>query len=619
MFKAIKKTASIVLSVLIVLTIFSASVTTYYVNASAESGYIDNSSLVTPWVPDDKVELDEHGWPTYTNDLVMVEFRIETASLDGTMRRKGIEPALKHLARTGINALWVTPIEDQGEDTVASTYSNMGIHTIDPYFTGLLEANQPYSDFEPTEENYDKARKVVKEFVDLCHEYNIRIYFDKVPWGVSKVAPIVTERPELFNTDKTSDWGGYDFVAYDDPAVQEYYYKENFDFIMETGCDGIRWDLEPHYFGYELYEEMHQELLDNGRKVLFFSEGPSFHGGAYAFEQHSGINGEHVSSQLSDDVYFNQIDMIKSITTGDNMGHSMLQATGESGQYRYYCYQVSSHDTIGYQRKSLASWGYQFLFGSFIPLFYMGEEYGATATNTLYAVKLSDFEEQLKDPEKREYYESVKELIGLRWKYKHIINASTENHREINICRVRVKGSELLDGYARYMGNEGFVVIPNINDNDAKSANMTIALPLEDMGIDNYKTYTVTNLLTDKVMVKGDAKAVSVFTDTIDKNTCGLYYVKAEGKVDVPEQSDEPVDSEKTEEPSDDLLDSDDELDNDEEEEEEESKPKKKKKKVVKVKNPDASFPVWAIVAIAAGAAAIIAVVVILIVRKKRK
>lgn len=611
MIKTIKTTASIVLSVLIVLTAFGAMITTSNVNVSAESGYIDNSSLVTPWVPDEKVELDEHNWPTYTNDLIMAEFRIERASTDGTMRRDAIEPALKHLARTGINSLWVTPIEDQGMDTVASTYCNMGVHTIDPYFTGLLDKNQPYSDFDPTEENYDKARKVVKEFVDLCHEYNIRVYFDKVPWGVSKVAPIVIERPELFNTDKTSDWGGYDFVAYDDPAVQEYYYKENFDFIMETGCDGIRWDLEPHYFGYELYEEMHQELLDNGRKVLFFSEGPSFHGGAYAFEQHSGINGENVSSQLSDDVYFNQIDMIESIQTGENMGHSMLQATGESGQYRYYCYQISSHDTIGYQHKSLASWGYQFLFGSFIPLFYMGEEYGMTDPTTLFGVKINDVEKQLEDPVKREYYESVKELIALRWKYKHILNASAESHRDTNICTVKVKGSTFVNGYARYLGDEGFVVVPNVNEGKKEAVKMTIALPLEDMELDNYKTYTVTNLLTDKVMVKGDAKAVSLFTDTIEHNTCGLYYVKAEEKLAEPATPDD------EEEPSDEPLDSDDEL---EEEEEEESKPnKKKKKKVVKVVNPGASFPVWAIIAIAAGAAAIIAIVVILILRKKRK
>ncbi|MBP3692184.1 MAG: hypothetical protein J6I80_02940, partial [Clostridia bacterium] len=379
-------------------------------------------------------------------------------------------------------------------------------------------------------------------------------------------------------------------------------------------CDGIRWDLEPSYFGYELYEEMHQELLDNGRKVLFFSEGPSFHGDAYAFEQHSGINGVHVSSQLSDDVYFNQIDMIESIKTGDNMGHTMLQSTGESGQYRYYCYQISSHDTIGYQHKSLASWGYQFLFGSFIPLFYMGEEYGMTGPTTLFGVEINDFEKQLEDPVKREYYENVKELIALRWKYKHILNASTESHRDTNICTVKVKGSTFVNGYARYLGDEGFVVVPNVNEGKKEAVKMTIALPLEDMDLDNYKTYTVTNLLTDKVMVKGDAKAVSLFTDTIEHNTCGLYYVKAEEKL--AETEDTTVSDE---EPSDDLLDSDDELDNDEEEDEEESKPKKKKKKVIKVKNPATTFPVWAIIAIAAGAAAIIAIVVILIVRKKRK
>lgn len=228
---------------------------------------------------------------------------------------------------------------------------------------------------------------------------------------------------------------------------------------------------------------------------------------------------------------------------------------------------------------------------------------------TLFGVKINDFEEQLKDPVKREYYENVKYLISLRWKYKDILNASTANHRDTNICAVKLKGSTFVNGYARYKDDKGIIVVPNVNEGSTKAVEMTIALPLEDMGLDNYKTYTLTDLMTNEVMIKGDAKAISLFKDTIEHNTCGIYYLEAKEKLAVPDEQ----------APSDNTIDPDDELDEDEQEDEE-STPSKKPVVIRKPKTDNATFPLWAIIAIAGGAVVIItAVVVIILLSKKRK
>lgn len=607
MSKALKILAALALSVFVVLTSVVCGFAASDKIVKNDKGYIDNSSLVTPYVTDDKVELDEYGWPTWTKDLVLAEARIEKMSENGTCLRKDVEPFIKHLAETGVNGLWVTPVEDKGLDTVSSTYCNMGVETVDPYLTGQLKKGEPYSNFGATDEDYAEGRRILKEeFVKTCHDYNVRVFFDKVPWGVSKVSPLATElHPEWFKGD--SKWGGVDFKL-DHEGVQQYYLKSNLEFIEETGCDGIRWDLEPSYFGYEMYEEMHDILNTKGIKSLFFSEDQSFHSNrAYAFAQFGDVVGRGATSQNAESYYFNDIDIVESVKTGKNIGHSMLRGTGESGQSRYYCYQVSSHDVIYYHQASIAGWGYQFLYGSFIPLWYVGEEWNGYCNGSMYGAKIDDFAEQC--DKNRDYYEEVKELIAYRWIYKDIINASTENHLDTNICSVKVKGTTLVQGYARYKDNKGFIVVPNVNEGTDKAVEMTVAVPLEPMDLDNYKTYKLTNVRTGAVIAEGDASKVLSFKDTIEHGNIGLYLLEANEKLADPEDN-------KDENNGGSELDPEDEID--EEEQEDESKPSKKPVVVRRPKTNNATFPMWAIVAIAAGAIVVIGAVIIVIILKKR-
>ncbi len=597
--KTFKSLLSIVLSVLMLLSVVAFGANVAEIDSEAATNYIDNSSLVTPWVPDSQVELDEKGWPTYIKDLIIVECRVERASADGTFL--GMEKTLKHLAETGVNGLWVTPIADHGLETASSTYTNYGVHTVDPYLTGQIALGEAYDE---TKVDYEAGRQVVKQFVDMCHKYNIRVFFDMVVWGVSKVAPIFVEEPDFFTGDTT--WGGYEF-DHSNVKWQDYYYDSLKEFVMETGCDGLRMDLEPTVLGYEFYELLHEDLLSQGRKPVIISEAANFRGTAYAIEQHGGVSGVNVNAELRDDVFFNQVDIVKAVQTGENVGDKDMQANGEGGKSRYYTFQLSSHDILGgYVKPTDASWGYQFLYGSFIPLFYMGEEWAHECSSSLFGAKeLYNFEEHLKDPEKRAYFEMVKELISYKWIYKDIVNKSFENHRDTNICSVMLKGSDYVNGYARYADNKAFVVVPNINQ-EAKTVEMTIGLKLADMDLDNYKKYTVTNVRTGEVIAQGNSKVISVFKDKVEHNTVGLYLVTAENQFDRPVSN-----------KNDTTLETDDEVEDTEPKKETVlvKKPKKKNNKT------DEGVNIWLIIAIIAGAAVVIGggTATLVIVKKRKK
>lgn len=502
------------------------SIVTEYIAKDVATSKIDNSALVTPYKPDSEVSYDSTGyWPDYTKDLVMAEVNLKLASDGGTILAKDIEPMLQHLAETGVNGLWVMPIHDQGVDNT-SIYCNYGPHTICPYLTGVLPYGTDYSEFDG---DYTKAFANFKKFVDLAHSYNIRIFIDIVPWGVSHYAPIVTEHPEFFYGE--SSWGG---KAYDENnkngkfAQLEAWYKESIvNTYMATGVDGIRWDLEPNHFGYDTVESVRATLTANGKKPLFFSEDINNRGtGAYAFEQCYGITGKGVGSQTVSEVFFRDIDIVEAIKTGAHIGVSTTRpAWATNGAAKYYAYQMSSHDVVGYHQSSLASWAYEYAFSSFIPIFYMGEQWQSAHTGGLAGYKINWAE--LNNADNAAYFESVKQLIGLRWLYKDIVNSTVDNHKNTNICSVDVIGTDLVKGYARYAGNQAVVVVPNVNERSTAAATFTVELPMANMGLNGHTYYTVTDMLTGDMIVSGSAAQVSYFSDVIEHNTAGVYLVSA--------------------------------------------------------------------------------------------
>ena len=76
--------------------------------SAEDNGYIDNSSLLPAYVPDDQVELLDDGSPEWMRSLIMSQFRIETDTEEGTFQ--SAISVLDHFAEMGVNGLWINPI-----------------------------------------------------------------------------------------------------------------------------------------------------------------------------------------------------------------------------------------------------------------------------------------------------------------------------------------------------------------------------------------------------------------------------------------------------------------------------------------------------------------------------
>ena len=164
------------------ISIFSAAV----LSLSLFGTGIDNAPLLPKWVGDSEVKLeclseDATASPDWVKSLIIVEANVATASTDGTLA--GMSRVLDHLAETGVNGLWLTPVNERPH------YGNFGIHTLNSALTGTGDIPEQW--------------RRVRAFVQEAHRRNIRVFFDVVSWGVTKDAPLYREKPEWFKGDRS--------------------------------------------------------------------------------------------------------------------------------------------------------------------------------------------------------------------------------------------------------------------------------------------------------------------------------------------------------------------------------------------------------------------------------
>ncbi len=481
--------------------------------------YIDNSALMPAYVSDDKVLLDKNGTPEWVSSLIMAEIRISTATAEGTIQ--AAVKVLDHYQEMGVNGLWVTPVYDPGE--TGNGYGNLGPHTIDPAITGT--------------KNYEEGWKILKNFVEEAHKRNIRIFLDVISWGTTKGAPLYDEHPDWYSGE---DWGG-DAFLWSNSDLREWFISRVVEIGMKTGCDGFRYDVEPLEAGYAVDKEIRDRLYAQGRKMVMFSEHSNERNNTYDFEQ-TGVEETLNRSQGHGHYTFLELyDLVDSIKQGKNIGSQYSQDIGEGGWYKYYTYTFSTHDFKDYvlQGNEVAM-GYEALFAPFIPMWYIGEEwmnsYSPVEKNggVLYfnAIDWS----LLDQPENRAFYERVKAMIRIRRQYPEIFNYFTEHLQDVNICKVNVAGAEEVQPYARFFGDTAVLVIPNYNLHD-KSGKMTVYLPFEEMGLDHYRSYTVSDAFTGKTIVQGPASKVAQFALNVPLNKLGVFVVKASGKMERPTTS----------------------------------------------------------------------------------
>lgn len=309
--------------------------------------------------------------------------------------------------------------------------------------------------------------------------------------------------------------------------------------------------------------------------------------------------------------------IVDSIKNGVNYGTQASQDLDDGGTYHYYTFCVTNHDySHTVVNGNRAAVGYQAIFSPFIPVILLGEEFNNPhhhdnpVNGALYFNSI-DWN-CLNDPENRALYEDIKAMIRIRRTYPEIFEYYPEQFKDSNICKVNVKGCEVSQPYARYSGDTAMLVVPNYNLHD-KDSKMTVYLPFADTGLDYYRSYTVTDVETGEVIVKGSASRVAKFTVSIPYEDQRVFMVKASGKIDPSELTEE-------EQKTWDDIESSEISDGTEDEPKADTYETVVVKKRKKKPSPASTFPVIpVVVGSVVGVLAVGGVTTLLLVRKKRK
>ena len=478
-------------------------------NISRSRQRTDNSSLLPKILPDSETKLlvtssDGIAYtPDWVNDLMIVEANLANATPEGTLESS--RRVVDHVASLGVNGLWITPI---GDRSGIHFYGNKGLHTIDKTLTGTSD--------------YEEGWKRFKEFVDYAHSKNVRIFVDVVTWGTTADSPLYAEHPDWYTGDQA--WSGLGF-DWKNAELREWYRQTCVDMILKTGIDGLRCDCEPEYAGYELFAHIRRDCLEAGRKIVIFSEHSNTRDGAFDFEQFGVFN--YSATSFSDQQerkinwFMGNTSLIYAIRNSVMIGDTKSEIKNKSAYYRYFTYCVSCHDYSGTAvNGDILTLAYQALYTPFIPIWYLGEEFGWNGSGSLLYQKVdwSDAE----NVKNAAFLEEVKSLISIRRNYADVFSVYAENHRESNICAVKTEGLGNLAAYARYNDERAILIIPNTSGNTSG----TVTVPFASMGLSAQDQWQIKDLRSGEIIATGSGDAIKSFTASPASQNLGIYLLE---------------------------------------------------------------------------------------------
>ena len=450
--------------------------------------------------------------PDWVDSLIIVELRPDTASIGGTFAE--CYDLIDFYAEVGVNGIWLTPVYDKSE--IGNGYSNRGPHTIEPKLTG--------------KDNYKDGWQELAKFVAYAHSKGIYIFLDVITWGVVRGAPLIDEHPDWFNGEAWSN------IAFDwsNKELYNWFRDTLINNILTTDADGFRCDCEPHHSGYDMYREVRNTLSDMGKNIIVICEDTCKRSGTYDFEQegvfdYSTVSRGHVYEKpvnFFGDGLLNIVDCTKK---GQAVGYRDWQKNPlKRGTGKYYTNCITNHD---YQLRDVCgsriNIGYSAIFAPYIPIWYMGDEFNASnEPGVLYDLYV-DYSEA-ENEENAAFLEDVKQMIRIRRTYSDIFEYWPANHRNSNICKVKTENLGSLQAYARYADNRAVIITANNTDSNLTG---TIKIPFINAGINGYKHYTVTDLMSGKVIAEGSKNDVRKFTAEISSDYVGVFFVEGDRPV----------------------------------------------------------------------------------------
>lgn len=446
--------------------------------------------------------------PTWFDTAVMVELRIDTASIGGTLAQS--LDLLDFYAECGVNTIWLCPIYERSAG--GNGYGNVGLHRVEPTLTGTKDP--------------EKGWEEVKKFVDYAHSKGIYILLDLITWGVMSGTELYKEHPDWF---KGKQWGNEGF-NWNNEVFVDWFVDTAVENYKKTGADGYRCDCEPQYAGYDVFAEIRGRLNSEGYYPVIIAEDGNTREGAFDAEQDGVLNYTMMTRaqlyQKPVNFYLEgSVRLVDSVKKGTALGEHLLQMSKKGGTYRYYLHCLTNHDhesrNVNGNRLKM---GYSAIFAPFIPLWYMGDEFDADSrAGVLYTANV-DYGAKDKKPDKAQFLEDVKQMIAIRRAYPEIFEYWPLNHRESNICEVEASLSGVrLQQYARYRDNRMILVVANNRDTLGIA---TVEIPFAEAFTKDYASYRVTDLLTGAVLAEGAKEEVAAFHTVIPYEYNGVYLVE---------------------------------------------------------------------------------------------
>ena len=475
---------------------------------------IDNSSLLS-YEGGDKTVLapsDEDGklsTPAWLDTAVMVELRIDMASIGGSFKES--YDLIDFYAEAGVNVLWLAPVYERGAG--GNGYGNIGLHRIEPWLTGTSDQEAGWNE--------------LKKFVDYAHSKGLYVLLDIITWGTMYASPLIAEHPDWYNGEA---WGNAAYNWRND-EFKEWFISNAVANIEKTGADGYRCDCEPFTAGYAVYAEIRKRLNDKGIYPVIMSEEGGERKNVFDCEQDGVLL---YSAMTRGQLYQNPVnffvdgylDIVTASTKGDGLGGSSQQSNRRiKGTYRYYTNCITNHD---YQARNVNGnrlrIGYAAIYAPYIPLWYMGDEFGVTMDYkaVLYDIAVDYSAVGTKDDQTL-FFEDVKQMIAIRRGNPDLFANWPLSHRDTNIAEVKAEGLSVLQNYCRYADGRMVIVLGNNEADNDGICKVEIPFDKLDKTYDNYK---VTDLLTGQVVAIGRADTVNNFSAIVPYEYCGVYMVE---------------------------------------------------------------------------------------------
>ena len=453
--------------------------------------------------------------PPWTKDLIVYEvatrgFTSPNGPESGTF--KSTRGMLPHLEELGVTAIWL------------AGYSHCDPH----HFFNIWSQ---YAVIEP--DKFDPALGTEQDFaalIDDAHRRGIRVFLDVITHGLMNYSPIIKAHPNWFRGGSwhmtNFDWNG-GHKDLDDWWVNIYT-----NFVRRYGVDGYRLDVG--MFRPDLWEIIRKNAFAAGHPIAIFSETQTAKRGVTDFTQRQNIippdHCPHCPNRTCNHYLLKDLPGFYERTYGGPCYYhaSITYADGKKdwgdtkGGGRIVVRVAGlTTDKVGHHAHDAPD-------SKGLPYVQLVLDKDPGKGSWLYGCQL-DWSE-IKEHSHKDMFVDVKKIIAIRKAHSNILGAWPAD-KIPNLRAVWHQGNiPVPRPYVRWNDRAAIVVLGNRST--TTDANLTIHLPLHDIGLGGHAAYKVTDLWSgdpDEIHSEQDFKTFSrtVKRDKIAGGGLAVYMIEA--------------------------------------------------------------------------------------------